>query len=81
MSSNDIAGAMLPVSAAQSSEILNRPLGEGLNLPEIISTVARHYLSRSLEEAHGNKTRAAELVGLPSYQTLTNWLKRYGIEQ
>jgi len=78
--SNDIAAAMLPLSPAQSSEILNKPLGEGLNLPEIISTVARHYLSRALEEAHGNKTRAAELVGLPSYQTLTNWLRRYGIK-
>jgi DNA-binding NtrC family response regulator len=77
---NDIAGAMLPVSPAQSSEILNKPLGEGLNLPEIISTVARHYLSRALEEARGNKTRAAEFVGLPSYQTLTNWLRRYGIK-
>jgi len=77
---NDIAATMLPVSPAQSSEILNKPLGEGLNLPEIISTVARHYLSRALEEARGNRTRAAELVGLPSYQTLTNWLRRYGIK-
>jgi transcriptional regulator with PAS, ATPase and Fis domain len=42
--------------------------------------VARHYLERALAEAGGNKTKAASLVGLPSYQTLTNWLKRYRIE-
>jgi DNA-binding NtrC family response regulator len=77
---NDIAAALLPVSAALPTEILNKPLGEGLDLPKIISTVARHYLSRALEEARDNKTKAAALVGLPSYQTLTNWLKRYGVK-
>ena len=77
--SNDITAALLPVAAAQSSDVLNRPLGEGLNLAEMITTVARHYLSRAMEEAHGNKTKAAELLGLPSYQTLTNWLKKYGL--
>ena len=34
-----------------------------------------------MDEAHGNKTKAAELVGLPSYQTLTNWLARYQVEK
>lgn len=28
---------------------------------------------------HGNKTQAAALVGLASYQTLTNWLARYKV--
>ena len=79
ISSNDIATAILPTSTAKTTEVLNRPLGEGLNLPEIISRVARHYLSRALEEARGNKTKAAELVGLPSYQTLSNWLNKYGV--
>jgi transcriptional regulator with PAS, ATPase and Fis domain len=37
-------------------------------------------LRRALDEAHGNKTEAAKLVGLPSYQTLTNWLNRYGVK-
>jgi DNA-binding protein Fis len=42
--------------------------------------VARHYLSRAMEEAHDNKTKAAQMLGLPNYQTLTNWLKKYGLE-
>ncbi len=37
------------------------------------------YLSRVLAETRGNKSEAASLVGLPSYQTLTNWLKKYGV--
>jgi len=33
-----------------------------------------------MDEAHGSKTRAAELVGLPSYQTLSNWLAKYDVQ-
>jgi DNA-binding protein Fis len=32
-----------------------------------------------MDEARGNKTKAAELVGAPSYQTLTNWLDKYEV--
>jgi DNA-binding protein Fis len=32
-----------------------------------------------MSEAEGSKTKAAELVGLASYQTLTNWLSKYEI--
>ena len=78
----DIREALLPVPAAGKGKelILNQPLGEGINLPEIMKTVAVHYLERGLAETHGNKTKAAEILGLPSYQTLTNWLKKYGLE-
>jgi transcriptional regulator with PAS, ATPase and Fis domain len=72
---------MLPVASAQSSDLLKRPLGAGLSLPEIMVKVAQHYLTRALEETRGNKTKAAELLGLPSYQTLTNWIKKYGVKK
>ena len=52
--------------------------GKSDDLPELLAEVARHYLSRAMEVAHGNKTRAAAMLGLPSYQTLTNWLEKYG---
>lgn len=76
----DVREALLPWVARGDDRILGRPLDEGLDLPELISTVARHYLERALDETAGNKTRAAQLVGLPSYQTLTNWMKRYGVK-
>jgi transcriptional regulator with PAS, ATPase and Fis domain len=59
--------------------VLGRPLGDGFDLRDVLADTARHYLARAMEEADGNKTRAAELVGLPSYQTLTNWLEKYGV--
>jgi DNA-binding protein Fis len=33
-----------------------------------------------MKQAGGNKTKAAKLLGLPNYQTLDNWLKKYGVE-
>jgi transcriptional regulator with PAS, ATPase and Fis domain len=77
---DDIQEALLPLERrAGPDEILDRPLGLGFDLKDLISNVARHYLRRAMETAHGNKTRAAELVGLPNHQTLTNWLQRYGV--
>jgi len=75
----DVRDALFSSSQAACSDILNRPLGDGLDLSGLLHGVARHYLERAMEEARGNKTRAASLVGLPSYQTLTNWLKRYRV--
>jgi len=78
----DIREALLPVPASPSStgQILNRPLDQGIDLPGIMKTVAVHYLEKGMAQAHGNKTKAAKILGLPSYQTLTNWLKKYGLE-
>jgi len=76
----DIREALLPTTDLKAHDsLLDRPLGAGLNLPGILAQVAQHYLERALEETHGNKTKAATLVGLPSYQTFTNWMKRFGV--
>ncbi len=80
LTAEDIRDALMSVPAKVGKDpVLGRPLGGGLNLREILATVARHYLQRALDEAQGNKTRAARLVGLSSYQTFTNWTKRYGV--
>ncbi|MEA2083288.1 MAG: sigma 54-interacting transcriptional regulator [Thermodesulfobacteriota bacterium] len=78
----DIREALLPVptTAKGQDAILNQSLTHGIDLPEIMKTVAVHYLERGLSESHENKTKAAKILGLPSYQTLTNWLKKYGLE-
>jgi DNA-binding NtrC family response regulator len=77
----DAREALLPSGFASRSEAFGRQLGGKFNLPDLLTEIARHYLGRAIDEASGNKTKAAELVGLPSYQTLTNWLKKYGVER
>jgi DNA-binding NtrC family response regulator len=80
ISSEDIREALLPAAPHSRRDVLGRPLGGGFNLPELLREVARDYLRRAMDEARGNKTRAAELVGLPSYQTLSNWLAKYEVD-
>ncbi len=79
VSADDAREALLPGMGGARSTVLDRPLGEGLDLQTLLADVARHYLARALQEANGNKTRAAELVGLPSYQTFSNWVEKYDV--
>jgi DNA-binding NtrC family response regulator len=78
--SDDIKDALLPENITGPLSILNRPLGDACDLPKILQEVAQHYLQRAVADSGGNKTVAAKLVGLPSYQTFTNWLAKYKIE-
>jgi len=59
-------------------QILGRQMNEGFSIQAVLEEVARHYLGRAMEQTRGNKSEAAGLLGLGSYQTLTNWIKRYG---
>ena len=79
VSADDVRHELLGTARDGGSDLLGRPLGDGLTLPSLVADLASHYLERALTEAEGNKTRAAELIGLPSYQTLTNWMKRYDV--
>jgi len=65
----------------QSGEnVLNRTIDNGIPLEQIMGTVASHYIKRALAHTNNNKTRAAELLGIGSYQTLTNWIEKYEIK-
>ncbi len=77
---DDVRGSLLARPGTGDAAILDRPLGDDFKLPELLDHVARHYLERAMTDAQGNKTKAAKLVGLASYQSLTNWLERHGVK-
>ncbi len=79
ISAEEARESLLSLKPAAPHDVLGRPLGNGLNLPDLMRDVARHYLGRAMEEAGKNKTKAAELVGLASYQTFSNWLEKYEV--
>lgn len=60
--------------------ILDRPMTKEPDfLDEILNEVSRHYIERAIKESNGVKTKAAELLGLKSYQTLDQRRKRLGM--
>jgi hypothetical protein len=73
----DAREALLPAASPQS-RVLDRPLGNDFSLSDALADVACHYPARAMQEANGNRTWAAQLVGPPSCRTLTSWLARYG---
>jgi transcriptional regulator with PAS, ATPase and Fis domain len=75
----DVRNAMLETVPTES-DILGRQIGKHFDIQEVMSDLAVHYLERAMAEAGGNKTKAAELLGLSSYQTLNNWLDKYGVK-
>lgn len=69
-----------PAGPRGGDGILNRPLDSAIALEDLMASVARHYLQRALDQTKGNKTQAAALLGFRNYQTLTNWMDKYGVD-
>ncbi|MCW2311428.1 sigma-54 interaction domain-containing protein [Rhodoferax antarcticus] len=80
ISAEDVREALTVSAVKKGDSVLDLPMKQPINLEEIMSKVARHYLTRAMAQTHANKTEAATLLGLGSYQTLSNWLKRYEIK-
>lgn len=54
------------------------PMGENFNLNDVLGEVAMHYIVMALEICDGKKSKAARMLGFSNYQTLSNWMKKYG---
>lgn len=80
LDSEDIREALLTAEAGAVPDLMARPLGNGFNIKDLLNNLLQHYLARAMAEANGNKSRAAKLLGLPNYQTLSNWLNKYQVQ-
>jgi len=81
ISAADMREAILPARPLrQEPDNDSDSIADGFSLPDILAGISKKYLKKSMKLAGGNKARAARLLGLPNYQTLDNWLKKYGLE-
>ena len=80
---DEIADAIgeMPASSPPRGSLLDKPLGEGFNLQELLNDIHRHYLRRAMTEAAGVKSQASKLLGIPNYQTLDAQLKRLNVDE
>lgn len=75
----DVAASLVVTVLPKGDSVLGRSLEQGISLPDLMAAVAHHYLERAMAQAHGNKSEASRLLGLGSYQILSNWLQKYGV--
>jgi transcriptional regulator with GAF, ATPase, and Fis domain len=60
--------------------VLNCPLGNGFSIDTHLEDIQRHFLRRAMDEAGGKITKAASLLGIKNYQTLSAQLARLAVE-
>ena len=73
---DDLSSALLSAPGDAKRDVWDRPLGDGFSIDALLAEIDCHYLNRAMEEAGGNKSKAAKLLGLRSHQTLSNRLKQ-----
>lgn len=76
----DSAKQALLIATDSDTAILGRPIDNGFSLNGLLDMVAVHYLKRAMLESGGIKAKAANLLGFENYQTLNNWLTKYGLK-
>jgi DNA-binding NtrC family response regulator len=88
ISERDVVAALLGAAHAASGaerlgghgELAITGLEDGFNLDEHLSVISRRYVKAALEQADGNKSAAAKLLGLASRQTLNNRMRSLGLD-
>lgn len=76
----DIAAALAESPAmALSHDLAQQTLGGDFDLMKYLDEIERGLIERAREESSGIKRKAAELLGLKTYQTLDGKLKRLNI--
>jgi DNA-binding NtrC family response regulator len=76
----DIEASLLPVTSKQGDNA-KHTLGQGVDLQTLLDDVARDLIAQAMLKSGQKKTSAAKMLGFDNYQTLSNWMKRLGVDQ
>lgn len=79
ISADDITQALFE-RPQKSIDFSVQDVSQGIDIQNIISDLVRHYIPQALAHASGSKSKAAALLGMKNYQTLTNWMEKYDIK-
>lgn len=77
---SDIKEAMI-AQPKRTQENQLPEVGEGIDIQAVLDEIKRKYINQALKQVAGNKKKATKLLGLPNYQTLTNWMDKLGMEE
>ncbi len=80
LSPQDVAAAIADLPGRPTEEVLNCPLGGDFAIDAKLEEIQAHFIRRAMTEAGGKVTKAARLLGMKHYQTLSAQLERLGID-
>ena len=63
-------------SSLERPEAVQPSMDGGFSLKSLLYSIARDHIARAMAISGNKKTQAAELLGIPSHQTLNNWMRR-----
>ena len=69
-----------PGGFRRADDILEREVGQGFDLTELLEKVERHYIEKAWLESGKRKKEAATLLGMSNYQTFSKRLEKYDLE-
>ena len=70
---------LIEASKPKTETILNREIGDNFSLQDVMAEVARHYLTRAIEQHDGKMGKVGRSLGFTSNQTAVNWARKYGV--
>ena len=79
ISEQDLKEAMFNQQVA-SDNLLSHDLSEILDLQGLLDKVEEHYVRLAWDKSSGKKKKAAELLGINSYQNYSNKLEKYKVK-
>ena len=62
------------------NNILSKPFDEHFKIQDVIDELRLYYVNRALTDTNNSITKAAKLLGLSNYQTLSQWIEKYNIK-
>ena len=79
ISVGDVAAALLPSGSSAGATVLDRPLGSGFCIHDVLGEIERHYIERAIIQSPSNRKAASDLLGYANYQQMNRRMAALGL--
>jgi len=77
---NDLMAAMINRPASSQCDEVSLTYSDKVDIVQLTEKYQKKYVEAALKASGNVKKHATEMLGLKDHQTLTNWMKRLGID-
>lgn len=77
---NELAKAILDRPLIEEDLAISLTFNDKVDIAQLTDNYQKKYVEAALKASGNVKKHATQMLGLKDHQTLTNWMKRLGIE-